>query len=91
MKGTKSLFVCGMIAAVVMLAGCRRNYQVIHARPVADTTTHDDVEKVADEDVYEEPLYDIPDAPDEESLKRMKSSSRKEYDEFVKEIEGLEE
>ena len=84
MKGTKSLFVCGMIAAAVLLAGCRRNYKVVHARPAEDTIAHDDVEKVAEEDVYDEPLIDIPDAPQEEDFKRVKSSDRKEYDEYVK-------
>ena len=51
---------------------------------------HDDVEKASDEDVFDEPLIDIPDAPQEEDFKRVKSSDRKEYDEYVKGHEGQE-
>jgi hypothetical protein len=90
MKVTKFLMVSGMIAVVVALTGCRRNYQVIHARPAVDSTMHDDVEKASDEDVFDEPLIDIPDAPQEEDFKRVKSSDRKEYDEYVKGHEGQE-
>ena len=84
MKGTKSLFVCGMIAAVVLLAGCRRNYKVVHARPAEDTIAHDDVKKVAEEDVFDEPLVDIPEAPKESDFTNVENSVRKEYDDYIK-------
>ena len=84
MKGTKSLFVCGMIAAVVLLAGCRRNYKVVHARPAEDTIAHDDVQKVAEEDVFDEPLVDIPEAPKESDFTNVENSVRKEYDDYIK-------
>ena len=84
MKGTKSLFVCGMIAAAVLLAGCRRNYQVVHARPVEDTIAHDDVKKVAEEDVFDEPLVDIPEAPKESDFTNVENSVRKEYNDYIK-------
>ena len=84
MKGTKSLFVCGMIAAAVLLAGCRRNYKVVHARPAEDTIAHDDVEKVAEEDVYDEPLVDIPEAPKESDFTNVENSVRKEYNDYIK-------
>lgn len=84
MKGTKSLFVCGMIAAAVLLAGCRRNYKVVHARPAEDTIAHDDVEKVAEEDVFDEPLVDIPEAPKESDFTNVENSVRKEYNDYIK-------
>ena len=84
MKGTKSLFVCGMIAAAVLLAGCRRNYKVVHARPAEDTIAHDDVKKVAEEDVFDEPLVDIPEAPKESDFTNVENSVRKEYNDYIK-------
>ena len=80
----KNLFGCVLIATTFVLFGCHRNYKVVHARPAVDTLSHDDVEKVSDIDVLEEPLIDIPDEPQESDFKSVNKSDRKEYDKYVK-------
>jgi len=80
----KNIIVCGLIAVVIALAGCHRNYQVIHTRPAVDTLSHDDVEKISDKDPLEDPLIDIPEEPQESDFKNVKKTDRKEYDNFIK-------
>lgn len=80
----KNIIVCGLIAVIIALASCHRNYQVIHTRPAVDTITHDDIEKVADEDPLKDPLIDIPDAPQESDFKKVHNSDLKEYDKYIK-------
>jgi hypothetical protein len=80
----KTMILGGLLAAFVVLAGCRRNYQVVHARPAEDTIAHDDVQKVAEEDVFDEPLVDIPEAPKESDFTNVENSVRKEYDDYIK-------
>ena len=78
--------VMSVVAVAIMLAGCHRNYKVIHARPAIDTLAHNgDESEVGDrESIMDEPLIDIPEAPQESDFDHVTSKDRKEYDDFMK-------
>ena len=65
------------------LTGCRRNYEVVHVRPAEDTLSRDDVEKVEDQAWDEEPLIDIPPAPQEKDITNAGAKARKEYEDYI--------
>ena len=73
-----------MALMTVVLAGCHRNYKVVHVRVPVDSMAHDDgVEETVEEQSLE-PLIDIPDMPQEEDFKKIGSKGRKEYDNYIK-------
>ena len=73
----------------IVLASCRRNYQVIHAYPTLDSATiaadSIAVQEAAqpDADWDDEPLIDIPDAPKEEDFTNVSADVRKEFDDYI--------
>ena len=69
----KTVFVIAVAAAVIMtLDGCRRNYKVNYAHVAVDTLQHNDLDTV--ENIYEEPLYDVPNEPGEVSVRQIMNS-----------------
>jgi len=63
---------------------CHRNYKVIHAFPPVDSVAvaAQQIDTV-EEEWYDEPLIDIPDAPQQEDFDEVDAKSRKEYDDFI--------
>ena len=72
-----------MMAVTLLAAGCHRNYKVVHARIPVDTLAHDDIEGV-EEPSLDEPLIDIPDAPQENDFQKVTNKDRLEYDNYLK-------
>ena len=81
-----------MPLTALMLTSCHRNYKVIHARPVVDSTIYaaDSAEAVQASSMEDEmkswedePLIDIPDAPQEEDIVNAGAQARKEYDDYI--------
>lgn len=74
-----------VVSFVIMfaLAGCHRNYKVVHARPTVDTLAHVKAEAPEEDDWDEGPLLDIPDAPEEEDFTDVSSKTRKEFDDYI--------
>ena len=65
----------------MVLTGCRRHYQRVWTMPAVDTLQHDDMEKPQTVDeIFDEPVMDIPEPPQEKDFR--KSSSKKEKDEL---------
>ena len=79
----KRLVSIAFVAAVACLAmtSCRRHYQRMWTMPVVDTLQHDDMEKPKTVDeIFNEPVMDIPEPPQEKDLR--KSNSKKDKDEL---------
>ena len=83
MKKCFGLMVMAFALISFCLSGCHRNYEVVHVRPAEDTLSRDDVEKVEDQAWDEEPLLDIPPAPQEKDFTNAGAQARKEYDDFL--------
>ena len=60
------------VAVMMTLNSCKRNYKVNYAHVAVDTLQHNDVDTA--KDIYEEPLYDVPDAPGEVSVRQIMNS-----------------
>ena len=86
----KTVLAITVAAAVTLtLGGCRRHYQMNYAHVAVDTLQHNDVDSV--EDIYEEHLYDIPDAPGEVTVDEVMSrKSRQAAREAEKMFSGEE-
>lgn len=74
-----------LLAVSLMLASCHRNYKVVYAMPTVDTLAHDDVEKVNDnqQQLLNEPLLEIPDAPQESDYSHVSSKDRADYERYM--------
>ena len=72
-----------LLLSTMLVVGCHRNYKVVHARVPVDTLAHDDIEKV-EQPSFDEPLIDIPDAPQESDFKQVTNKDRQEYDNYMK-------
>ena len=78
-----------MFVIALCLTGCRRHYQVIHARPTVDSTDTS-ANYAADGSVdipeavsapLDEPLIDIPDIPEEVDINN--TEARDEYEDYI--------
>ena len=75
--------------AALCLTGCKRDYKVIHARPVVDSAAaaaeHQEESSIAIPDSVpaplDEPLIDIPDIPDEVAL--TNTDGQDEYENYI--------
>ena len=88
MKRVQIILLSASICALLLM-GCRRNYQVVHAYPPIDSLvqTGDTViveENKSSEPSWEdEPLIEVPDAPQEEDFTNVSNATRKEYDDYI--------
>ena len=80
MRKTAALLI---FALCLLVVGCRRNYKVIHARPVADTLVHDDLKTIEDHSM-DEPVLEIPDPPGELDPNDVSQKRLKELDDLMK-------
>lgn len=72
----KYILMTVVVAVALMLGGCKRNYQVNYSHVAVDTLRHNDLDTVVD--IYEEPLYDVPDAPGEITVGEIMSKDTRQ-------------
>jgi hypothetical protein len=72
----KYILMTVVVAVALMLGGCKRNYQVNYSHVPVDTLQHNDLDTVVD--IYEEPLYDVPDAPGEITVGEIMSKDTRQ-------------
>jgi hypothetical protein len=80
MKRLVSVVFVAVVACIAMTS-CRRHYQRVWTMPAVDTLQHDDMEKPKTVDeIFNEPVMDIPEPPQEKDLR--KPNSKKDKDEL---------
>ena len=72
----KSVLMTAVVAVALILGGCNRNYQVNYSHVAVDTLQHNDLDTL--EDIYEEPLYDVPDMPGEITVSEIMSKDTRQ-------------
>ena len=72
----KSVLMTTVVAVALILGGCNRNYQVKYSYVAVDTLQHNDLDTL--EDIYEEPLFDVPDAPGEITVGEIMSKDTRQ-------------
>ena len=88
MKRVQIILLSASICALLLM-GCRRNYQVVHAYPPIDSLVVAGDSSMMEENTSEEPswedepLIEVPDAPQEEDFTNVSNATRKEYDDYI--------
>ncbi|MBR6827132.1 MAG: hypothetical protein IKM76_03120 [Prevotella sp.] len=72
-----------VLAAMLLTASCHRNYKVVHARVPVDTLAHDDIERVEQPSI-DEPIIDIPEAPQENDFEKVTNRDLQEYNNYMR-------
>ena len=73
-----------IVALCLLVSGCRRNYKVIHVRPVADTLVHEDLKTIEKKTLDDEPVFDIPEPPGELDPNDIDPKRLKEMEDMMK-------
>lgn len=78
MKKTTIILIAAATIGVIILGGCRRNYEVNYAHVAVDTTRLNHADADTAPGIYDGHLFELPDAPAEVTVSDIMSSDSRE-------------